>query len=530
MRLRRAAAPTVFLIVAGFLIRQPPGYGQQLPRNASGVPPTAIDRGVVPSATRVFDSPEMARRETLRAGARTDGRIGRSGASYVPGRVMVKFRSAVSAAVRARTVAAVAPDGALEARRPHADFDTFRIGPDDDPEAMARQLMQRPDVAWAQADYRMYPRFVPNDPLYGQLQWNLRAIDLERAWDIQQGATSAIVVAVLDTGMAFRSVTLPYTASAFSMGGASYPALGNILVPFARAPELAAAGAAGDGRFVAPRDFIWNNATPVDLAGHGTHVAGTIGQLTDNNTGLAGVAFNVRLMPVKVLSGEWDDIFNSPFLGTDETVALGIRYAADNGAHVINMSLGRTGAAGSAPVVEDAVRYAVSRGCFLAVAGGNDFQAGNPLEVLAEIASRIQGAASVAATDRSGNRSYYSTTGAWVELAAPGGSIQTGETGLVYQQSYDFDFTDTFERPPSQYAAPQFDVMAYIGSQGTSIATPHVSGVAALLMQQGIRNPAAIEAALKRFATDRGATGRDDETGFGEVNARNTLRGLGLAR
>jgi subtilisin family serine protease len=72
--------------------------------------------------------------------------------------------------------------------------------------------------------------------------------------------------------------------------------------------------------------------------------------------------------------------------------------------------------------------------------------------------------------------------------------------------------------------------MAYIGSQGTSIATPHVAGVAALLMQQGIRNPAAIEAALKRFATDRGPTGRDDETGFGEINARNTLRGLGLVR
>jgi serine protease len=235
-------------------------------------------------------------------------------------------------------------------------------------------------------------------------------------------------------------------------------------------------------------------------------------------------------MPVKVLSGEWDDIFNSPFLGTDETVALGVRYAADNGAHVINMSLGRTGPAGSAPAVEEAVRYAVSRGCFVAVAGGNEFQEGNPLEVLAEIASRVQGAAAVAATDRSGNRSYYSTTGPWVELAAPGGSIQTGETGLVYQQSYDFDFTDTFERPPSQYTAPRFDVMAYVGSQGTSIATPHVAGVAALLMQQGIRNPAAIEAALKRFATDRGATGRDDETGFGEVNARNTLRGLGLAR
>ena len=109
-------------------------------------------------------------------------------------------------------------------------------------------------------------------------------------------------------------------------------------------------------------------------------------------------------------------------VGSDETVAQGIRYAADNGAKVLNMSIGRSGAARSAPVVEDAIRYAVGKGCFVAIAGGNRFEDGNELEVYAEIASRIDGAVSVAATDRNQRRAPYSTTGSWVELAAPGGS------------------------------------------------------------------------------------------------------------
>src|SRR5262249_42598765 len=112
-------------------------------------------------------------------------------------------------------------------------------------------------------------------------------------------------------------------------------------------------------RIVAPFDFIWNNQMPLDFDGHGTHVAGRIGQLTNDNIGTAGVAFNVKLMPVKVIDSVWDDIFGAPNVGTDETVARGIRYAADNGAKVINMSIGRTGPPNTAPVVEDAMRYAV---------------------------------------------------------------------------------------------------------------------------------------------------------------------------
>ncbi len=246
---------------------------------------------------------------------------------------------------------------------PRADFDVVPIPMTTDPEAVAAAMQRRPDVEYAQARYRNYAMARPNDTLYAN-QWNFPAIDMERAWDIQPGATSNIIVAVLDSGMAYRTGTLRYNSRfpfRVTPNGPLYPALGVVDVPFAAAPEL---GTNGSERFVAPRDFIWNDDLPVDLDGHGTHVAGTIGQLTNNSSGTAGMAYNVRLMPVKIIQGLWDEIFSSPFDGTDDVVARGIRYAADNGAKVLNLSIGRT-QGGPAPVVTDALRYAVSRGCFI---------------------------------------------------------------------------------------------------------------------------------------------------------------------
>jgi serine protease len=230
-----------------------------------------------------------------------------------------------------------------------------------------------------------------------------------------------------------------------------------------------------------------------------------------------------------VIDNEWDFIFSAPNEGTDETVARGLRYAADNGAKVINMSLGRTG--GPAPAVEEAMRYAVSRGAFVVVSGGNSFNDGNAVEVLSQIASRVSGAVSVAAVGRDLEHASYSTTGDYIELAAPGGNFSQGGTSAgVLQQTLDSDFVLTFAQGPSRYRAPRFDVFGEFFFQGTSMSAPHVSGLAALLYEQGIDNPAAIEAALKRFAVDKGAAGRDNEFGSGLISARNTLRGLGLAR
>jgi subtilisin family serine protease len=232
---------------------------------------------------------------------------------------------------------------------------------------------------------------------------------------------------------------------------------------------------------------------------------------------------------VKVIDSVWDFLFRAPNEATDEVVARGVRYAADNGAKIINMSIGRTGP--PAPVMEDAIKYAVGKGVFVAIAAGNEFEDGNPVEVLAEIASRVKGAVSVAAVDRARNHAFYSTAGSYVELAAPGGASRGfGASGAIYQQTFFPDMTDTFLLSPAQYRAPRFDMIGYIPYTGTSMATPHVAGVAAMLMQQGITDPAAIEDALEKYAIDLGAKGRDDQFGFGLIDARNAMFGLGLAK
>jgi serine protease len=440
---------------------------------------------------------------------------------YVAGRVLVRWRQGREPSVRDLTREGIP---ARDMNRPdHADFMVLRIADDADAEAVASRLSGRPDVVYAQASYRVHSRLRPNDPRYGS-QWNLPAIDLERAWDINSGASSNVTVAVLDTGVAYRSGIFRYTARAFRFNGENFPALGPLNVTIAMSPDLGPSD-----RFVSPRDFIWEDDLPFDFDSHGTHVAGTIGEATNNAVAVAGIAFNARIMPVKVLDTDWDFIFGSPNEGTDETVARGLRYAADNGAKVINMSLGRSGAA--APVVEEAVRYAVSRGAFIAIAGGNTFDEGNEVEVLSQIASRVNGAVSVAAVGRNLEHASYSTTGAYIELAAPGGNFdQGGSSSGILQQTMDEDFIFTFENGVARYSAPRFDVFGEFFFQGTSMSAPHVSGLAAMLYEQGITNPAAIEAALKRFAVDKGAPGRDDQFGHGLISARNTLRGLGLAR
>ena len=512
----------------------------------------AIDQGVLQDDSHTPSSSAARQRTALRQALLAD-RVSSTGTHYRAGRVIVRFRDEAAMPDRRAAVRAASDTGEISVRPSYADFDIVRLDPSEDAEEAASVLRGRPEVQFAQVAHRVHSLMVPNDPLYLTLQWNLPLINMEKAWDIQPQAGSSITVAVIDSGMAYQNATITATLPAFKDEfGRQYPALGRVTIPYSAAPQLVAPGASS--RIVAPHDFVNETSPPsppLDFEGHGTHVSGTIGQLTNDGIGTAGVAFNVKLMPVKVLASAWDLLFAgftniSNVGGSDDDVARGIRYAADNGAKIINMSLGSSGPADCAskpnqadcsPVIEAAMRYAVGKGCFITVAGGNEFEdtvppfGTNPTSIVAEIASRIPGAVSVAAVDRAKAHAYYSSTGSYIELSAPGGSERGfGSNGFVRQQTFDFNFTDTFLLPPSQFVAPRFDMFGYIGYIGTSMAAPHVAGVAAMLMQQGVTDPAAIEELLEKTAVDLGTPGRDNTFGFGLVDARAALRGLGLSK
>ena len=481
----------------------------------------AIVAWTAPGATTIAQEPS-----TTYAGLMSGDRLARLAAAmdktraYVSGEVLVRFKDDARPADQARALSVLRRSSATRTRWVG---DTLLVDtPDEpDPSAAAAAVRAQPEVEWAQPNYVRRIRSTPNDPEFSS-QWNFTALDMPRAWDINPGGTAAIKVAVIDTGITGVTQTFNFrlwTGSGFE----------TVAVPVRANPDISTA------RILPGRDFVFWGGPVLDTDGHGSHVAGTILQETNNNLGPAGMAYAATLLPLKACLSYWDIMFllgmdNRPgFIDPDTSacddvsIAQAFRYAADQGAQVINLSIG---APEPSFILLDAMRYAVERGSFITLSGGNEFDEGNPVEYPAAYAAQLNGAVAVGAVGRSLRRSFYSNTGSYIELVAPGGDdLDGGISGLIWQTTL-----LPSDSNPFRILRPRFDRYATVAYEGTSMSAPHVAGAAALLYAQGITKPAAIEAALEKFATDLGAPGRDNEYGFGLINPRSALRGMGLAK
>jgi serine protease len=342
------------------------------------------------------------------------------------------------------------------------------------------------NVEYAEPDRRMHALFTPNDPRFAQ-QWHYfeaaGGINAPLAWDKARGA--GVVVAVIDTG------TRPHGDLA-----------ANLVPGF---DFISSAARAGDGN---GRDNNGDDPGDFNAAGecgpgsqasnsswHGTHVAGTIAAVTNNAAGVAGVAFNAKVQPVRVLGkcgGSTADITDAIIWASGGAVA-GIPNNPTP-ARVINMSLGGGGACSRTE--QAAINSARSRGTVVVVAAGNETQ-----NVANASPANCNGVVAVAATGRSGRRASYSNFGAGVDLAAPGGDGRDGVISTV----------------DSGRTVPAGD--AFAAFQGTSMATPHVAAVAALMLSvNSALTPDQVEARLKSSARPF-AAGACDQCGTGLLDA-----------
>ena len=441
---------------------------------------------------------------------------------YIPGEVVVKFREGTTTATQGRVLSVLRERPLPERLRWIADRTAvLRMTSDNNSPAVAATLAAQPEVEYAHPNWLLRPKqSVPNDAQYSARQWNLAQLDMPRAWAINTGAN--ITVAVIDTGM--TSVNTTY---AFKTWNGSAIVIDQM--EWGINPDFAS------DRIAAGRDFVFWSGPVLDSDGHGTHVAATIAQSTNNTLGYAGVAYSAKVMPLKACLSFWDVQITRSEQGINgyapldaggcptSAVVAAIRYAADNGAKVINLSLGGFNASQS---FLDALNYAVGKGVFVAMSAGNDFEDGNPTTYPAAYGPQVAGAMTVGAVGRSSRKAYYSTTGTFVEIAAPGGdSRDGGSNGVVWQWGIQYS-----DYNPAIIIFPRFDRFTDTGLQGTSMASPHVAALGALLMSQGITSPAAVEALITRTASDLGTAGKDNEFGAGLIRPREALRGFGIVR
>jgi hypothetical protein len=297
----------------------------------------------------------------------------------------------------------------------------------------------------------------PNDPYYGAYQWNMEKINAPQAWGQSDG--SGQTIAVLDSG-----VDLTH-------------------------PDLVA-------KLVTGYDFVNDDSDPSDDEGHGTHVAGIAAAATNNGIGVAGTGWGARIMPIKVL--------DATGLGFQSDIASGVEWAADQGARILNLSLG-----GPTPstAIKDAIDYAHGKGALVVASSGNSFDEGNPVIYPAAYNYVL----AVAATDNLDQHASYSSSGSYVDVAAPGGDPSG---------SSDPDPAHWIESTFWRGYGSGFPVTGYNALAGTSQAAPHVAGLAALILARNstLTNDQ-VANIIQNTAEDLGSPGRDDLFGYGRINA-----------
>ncbi|MEW8970702.1 MAG: S8 family peptidase [Mesobacillus sp.] len=309
---------------------------------------------------------------------------------------------------------------------------------------MIQYFKQRQNIEYAEPNFILMQNEVngPNDLLYQEnYQWNLPVIGTEQGWNVTRG-NEEVQIAIVDTGVDL-----------------DHPDLRN--------------------RLVKGYNVIDEKSEPDDDNGHGTHVAGIIASETNNNQGVAGMTWFSKIMPVKVMGAKG--------YGTTFDIAKGIVWAVDQGADVINLSLGNYQ---PSKVLEEAVRYAYENNVVMVSAAGND-ASNQPT-----YPSAYPEVLSVAAVDYNGNRASFSNYGDYIDIAAPGVYI------------------------PSTYFNEQYAALS-----GTSMAAPHVAGLAALIKSAnpGLKSSQVIRI-IKNSAIDLGEQGKDINFGNGLIDVNSALQ------
>jgi serine protease len=409
-------------------------------------------------------------------------------ADYVPNEVIVRYEEGTGGGVAARVAAEA---GTEPVQTLPGGSEQLQIGDGESVRDTISELREDPNVAYAVPNWRAHAAAgATNDP-GSRLQWNFfgsYGINALEAWTLAQGlgapGARGAVVAVLDSGVAYERYGR-----------------------FRRAPDLRRS------TFIRPYDFIGKDRHPNDVFGHGTHVAGTIAATTNNNEGTAGIAYNAKIMPLRVLDANGE--------GDSAAIARAIRYATRHHADVINLSLEFPAEVRAAeiPDVLAALRYAHRRGVVVVAA------AGNQADIAVAYPARAQSVIAVGATTVTGCQADYSNAGEDLDVSAPGGGADAPNADSVWDAAHCTPDSlgrpivqQTFTRGVQRFGLPR-------SYEGTSMASPHVTAIVALLVATKRLGPNPTPGDIERQieATAR-PTDRPDRYGAGIVDAAGALR------